>query len=404
MGLIAGGIALASVGAGIASSAMKKRGVDTHQSALYTPRSLRERILDKEVTAINRLQTNLTTNALGQFSNLSPELYASALGLVPQYADVSPRVRELTEQSQRLKSRSSKFQSMMEMKKEDRPYPWNLPGKRWNRKELRKKFKQAEGKAIRLDRNLRDIEAMPKRITGFTKASPDDLPADSPLSSKNLRNQISALTDESLIRALRGEEPLDQSMVNRWRDRESDIRTQLRRNLGPDYETSSAGLETIAQFEEDKDAAFQNFNRDTILKYSALSQGNAQIREQQLSGILERGVFLPEHMAGLAGQLSRPVAGFETALTRLQTGRRLSAPQLTKKDPGFAHEVLGQTASGLSGLLSSGAGGGIGKALSGFTGKFTGSSEQDPLEGFTGFTGSSGQTTALGTPTGNIIR
>lgn len=402
MGFIAGGIALASVGASVASSAMKERGVDLNQGALYTPRSLRERILDKEVTGVNRLQTNLMTNALGQFSNLSPELYASALGMVPQYEDTSSRVQPAIRASQQAKAQSSKLQNIMQMKKEDRPYPWNLKGKRWSRKKLRQKFKKLDGKAQRLDRNLRDIEAMPKRITGFTKASPDDLPADSPLSSKNPRNQISALTDESLIRALRGEEPLDQSMVNRWRDRESEMRTRLRRQLGPDFETSSAGLETLAQFEEDKDEAFQNFNRDTVMRYSALSQGNAQIREQQLSGILERGVFLPKQMAGLAGELSKPVAGFETQLSRLQQGRQLSAPQPITKDPGMAHDILGKTASGLSGAGGTSLESALSKGYDWVGRNFGGS--QDPNAGFTGFTSSQGQTTALATPTGQIIR
>lgn len=387
----------ASMAASAASQFGKGGGVQTTQDRVYDARGLRERMMDREVESINRLQTDLMANALGQFSNMAPNLWA-AMGIMPVYEE-NDQLGQLQQDRDYWKQQEYDLLDRKKALKESGAGPKKM---KWIQNQIKKTRKQAQLS----EEQFNQAQAMPKRITEFRPATPDEIPADSPYSSHNPRNQITSLTDEALIRALKGEEPLDQSMVNRWRDQETEVRNSLRRRLGPDYENSSIGIETLAQFEEDKEEAFSNYQRDTVLAYSSLSQANAKLFDEQMSAYLERGTYLPQTQMQMASELSAPVSQFEAALNRRQEGRRLETTQ-TQKEQSTGSRILESAASGLAGAgtspaISSALSSGVSK-VGGWLG-FGGGGKSALTEGFQPYISSTGETKVLETPTGKIIR
>jgi len=355
MAAIAAGVAIAATAA---STAMKASagGTETSTNPAYSPKTMKEKLLGKEVRSLISSESDLMSNAMGQFSNLSPELYAAALGMVPQYEDNSADLSAASQARDAIQAEVQQIQDALGMSKKERKAA-GLPG---NPEKLRKQLKLAQRNLTNATNRFRDLEAMPKRITGFEKASPDMLPADSPLSSQNPYNQIRSTTNEGLLAALRGEAPVDQTLTNQWNEAEDQLREKLRRQLGPDYETSTAGIQAIANFEREKSESFQAYNRQTILDYSALSIQNEQLNQAMLQGILERGTYLPTTQMALAGQLNQPVQAGLGLLDYYQTGRRQDT-QTTQKQPSKWADALGQAGSGLmSASLGAGGGGATG--------------------------------------------
>ncbi len=363
MALIAVGAAAAAT---VASTAMKASAGgpgDPMTLPMYGEAGKRERRLAKEVTGMEQLEGDLMANALGQYSNLAPELYAAALGMVPQYEDNTAAFGPLRQQQIELKNQQAATQAEINrrksLSKKDRKAERKAAGKSWTKtSQLQKERKRFETDLADINVQVRDMEAMPKRITGFSPAPPDMIPADSPLSSKNPYNQIRALTNESLINALRGDEPLDQTMVRSWNEREDQLRRRLRTNLGPDYETSTAGIQALAELDRQRSESFQQYNTNLILNYDSMAQGQAQLMEQQLAGILERGTYLPKTQMEMAAGLNAPIGAMQNTLGYYLEGRKQSSPFQPAPSPDPAAEALGQAGAGLGSMGLGAMGGG----------------------------------------------
>lgn len=407
MAIIAGVAAGVGAAASVASTALKasQGGPSMEQSRMYAPRTLRERLLYQEVRNLGQLETDIMTNALGQYSNLSPHLYAAALGMVPEYEDQTEdaaaareNLTQLQAQRDQLKNALIERAGMSKGQRRQARREGKAAGTWVNKKSMQRQLRMMDRQLNEARNRARELEAMPRRITGFKEATPDQIPADSPLSSLNPRNQISSLTNQALINALRGDEPIDQTMVREWNEREDRLRERLRRNLGPDYAVSTPGQRALADLDRDRTEAFQQYNQQAVRDYSSLSIANAQMREAQLAGILERGTYLPSKAMALAGQLQVPISAQMALLQYRQEGRKMSDPYAVAPKPDPTAELLGR---GGAGLMSAG------PALGGMAGKLFGGAQTPVGEDMPGFISDQnqfGETTELITPTGRIIR
>jgi hypothetical protein len=120
----------------------------------------------------------------------------------------------------------------------------------------------------------------PRQIIGLDPIGPDPTTGvragHDPKNPDDLMQIALDVGNESLLRALKGEEPIDQTLVHAYDVGEINLRERLRRQLGPDYETSTAGSQAINDFIRTKGEAFQQFNRQTIQLYSTMTQQEAQ--------------------------------------------------------------------------------------------------------------------------------
>lgn len=121
-------------------------------------------------------------------------------------------------------------------------------------------------------RQLGDAQTLPKRIVGFKKL---EEPGDPTQSKGDLYRMALDLENQTLVRALKGEAPLDATMKTAFEERERNLRERLRRQLGPDYDTSTAGSTALANFDREKAEAFQAYNTDTVQKFSSMTQARA---------------------------------------------------------------------------------------------------------------------------------
>ena len=120
-------------------------------------------------------------------------------------------------------------------------------------------------------------------ITGFELAP-------NPMQEK--RDQIEeALLDRSLS-ALRGELPVDPSLIRGLQEQESGLRETLRRQLGPDFETSSPGIESLAEFGKRKNETLESARRGDITMAEQLGIARQGASSAELNQAVSRGLTI----------------------------------------------------------------------------------------------------------------
>src|SRR5262249_3000475 len=134
------------------------------------------------------------------------------------------------------------------------------------------KLSALKGQAAIASRALSDAQSLPQRVVGFNKL---DRPADPTGSPGGLYQMAFDLENESLVRALKGEEPVDGTLKTHWDQQEQELRNRLRNQLGPDYETSTAGAQALAVFDTQRNNAFASFNQDLVKALSAETESRA---------------------------------------------------------------------------------------------------------------------------------
>jgi hypothetical protein len=88
---------------------------------------------------------------------------------------------------------------------------------------------------------------------------------------------------------------VDPAMLQQFGQQERDLNAQLRRQLGPDYATSSAGIEALGRFQQGKQAALGQANYNRLQSLVGMQQGGLQ----NLTG---QGINFGQYGAGLQGQ------------------------------------------------------------------------------------------------------
>jgi hypothetical protein len=295
-----------------------------------------EKLANKEIDAIISAQTSAATNALGTFNNIAvSQLLRDAFGLEAHFEDQTPEIGELSaRKAELLASIESDLSSRGELNeiksnlKRARKRLSNMkgPGKAEARRTLRAEIadmraRQAtakqgkQGKGARkglntelsaIDQRLTQLEAQPKKLIDVTEMSRDDLPPDSPLSSKNPLNIAAAQRNEQLIRALSGEQEPTSRLKRVFDDRERRERERLRRQIGPDFENSSQGIEALGRLNTERAEAEEMERKTTIKDFSTLSLRAQEAQDISKRQLLEAGGVIPKTQAGLSGALTAP--------------------------------------------------------------------------------------------------
>lgn len=390
------GIETAALAAGVAASAASAATDQSGESLgmvtadRYKPRSKQEKLAAREVLASIDAQNALISNNLGQFNLLASEkLFLEALGVVPQFEDTSGEVAALLarrdelnaslmdsraagDQAQQIRGERQRINEQLKKTKD----PAKRAELRAQKKALAQDLKAAKpgrkgakfNKGVRqematIDERLRTLESQPRRITGFREATPDELPPDSPLSSRNPLNIAQAERNEQLIRALRGETEPSSRLTHQYEQRKQYERERLRRQMGPDFENSSQGIEALSRLEANFGEAAEEERRKTIQDLSSLNISAQAAREQSRAALLQAGVFLPTTGAQLAGAFNDPIQNTLGLLQTRQADReQLGEGGVTEQGPGALSSILGRAGSGL-GSAATGGSAGLGSFL-----------------------------------------
>ena len=187
-------------------------------------------------------------------------------------------------------------------------------------RELRQAAKQAkhldgplQKEAYQAQKALSDAQTMPRRVIGMKKL---DHPADPTQSGGDLYRVAFDLQNESLVRALKGEQPVDATLNNEWNRKEQDLRERLRRQMGPDFETSTGGSQAIAAFDTERNAAFTRFNRQLVGELSQETESRANSLSNLTSARMQQLQYPANTQAARALQLGQ-VAGDRMPIANL---------------------------------------------------------------------------------------
>jgi hypothetical protein len=238
---------------------------------------------------------------------------------------------------------------------------------------LDKEANQVNKNIEALTNEIENRSAVGRRIVGF---EPINGAAD-PTGSAG--NQFGAALDAfnlHLADALAGKEPLDPTLKSTFDERERHLRERLRRQMGPDYETSTAGADALANFDRERSEAYANYNRQSIEGYSRLAESRAGEISRLTSERLRNLAFPATFRASLA-QTLEGVARERTAVAqgpageRAARGRGLAALTAQRQaDAAARQEALAGILAGVSSAAptAAGAAGGLEGTLTGTAG------------------------------------
>jgi hypothetical protein len=370
--VVAAGATAAAAGTQAAAASKGKHGGHA-PSIPDTP--LWEKIFNRSTADVLDEERRVVEDALAQANFMQPELYR-ALGYEPIYdtqqgADVaalSQKFETLQNQFNDGRARILAIKDDIAAVRADNTLrPKEKRQKIQALKKERQQLKKASPNLLKemniAQRQLGDAQTVPRRIVGFKKL---DQAPDPTQSQDDLFRVAFDLQNQTLVRALKGEEPIDSTLQKVWDQRELQLREQLRRNLGPDYATSSAGQEALAEFSREKAQSFEQYNREVIGQFSNLTESRA-IALSNLTGARLQQLLYPADDQARRGLLLGQVANDRNQFEQLQLqgrGQKLQASE-AKANAALANrqlemqaiqgigQALGQIGQGAAGFATS---------------------------------------------------
>jgi hypothetical protein len=270
----------------------------------YVGPSLQERRFNRGTRELLDAERSILDDALAQGKLVEPEMYR-ALGLEPVYD--RPEDPDFASRSQALAGKQSRLAQIQQRRAEIQSV--RGAGKKGRAKELR----QLNREAVRLNKEIPSLTteleqrgAVGRRVVGFRPlAGVADPTGSAGNSFGGALDQFNA----HLAAALSGKEPLDPTLKRTFDDRERVLRERLRRQIGPDYETSTGGAQALADFDRERAEAFAQYNTNVIGYYSQLSERRAGSLSDLTSGRIRNLSFPATLRAALAGSLGAAAEG-----------------------------------------------------------------------------------------------
>lgn len=307
-------------------------------AAGYLAPGVRETLFGRSTQDILDAERGILDDSISQGKLLEPEMY-KALGLQPKYD--RPEDPDLPALSQALSDRRNAFDMTKARLSE---LQQSTPGKglkgkahqdavKAKKKEIRQLKKEVGPAALKelsaLQATVEQRSAVGRKVVGF-----EAIPGVSDPTGSTGGAFGGALNEFNthLAAALAGKEPIDPTLKTTFDERERTLRERLRRQMGPDYETSTAGSNALANFDREKSEAFAAYNRQSIEGYSKLAEGRAGALAALTSSRLQN----LSYPAVLRGQLGQQLGGL--AASREQVSKRLAA------DRGVKGEAVGRAA------------------------------------------------------------
>lgn len=258
---------------------------------------LAERLFNRGTRDVLRNQTAVMQDALAQAKFMQPELYR-ALGYEPIY-DENARA-SVQEAGSKVDALRAELDSLQEGR-------IGLKGK--NKRAKNKKQAKRTQRALAIaERQLGEAQTVGDRVVGIRKLDPSEVDLTT-ASGDDLFRVAYDLQNQTLVRALRGEEPIDATLKTSFEEGERDLRDRLRNHLGPDYETSTAGQQALANFAREKSEAFQQFNRQTINDFSSMTESRAKALSDLTGARLEQLLYPATRQADFSKALGDVAQG-----------------------------------------------------------------------------------------------
>lgn len=397
MATIALGVAAAATAASAASQAAAASSGGKGGGAPAIPKTPRyERILNRGVADLLDEERRVTEDALAQANFLTPEMYRMQ-GYEPIFEDADPGVAEKANRFRELQTEKNKNkENQLALKDElrrvtnekKRARPRDRKALRQQEKDLKRQLRDTKlnnKELIRSEalaqRELGDAQAVGRRMVGIRKL--DEGPSDPTSSENDAFRESFNLLNESLNSALRGEEPVDPTLANQFDEEERALRERLRRQLGPDFESSDIGVRALGDLADRRSRAFSSFNQQAIRDFSALTEGRATALSNLTAAKMQQLLF-PSSQQIARGAALGAVASDINEFTELQEKKRTG--QFEKKKAQAEMEVarnqrraqaiagigqaVGQFGQGVAGAAG-GFGGGGGSSLGRFLGPQT---------------------------------
>ncbi len=356
---VAAGVAVAATAASAAMQA-SAGGADGSEVAGAAVPPLYERLFNRELRDTIDTQKSVIEEAIGQGNLLAPELYRF-LGYEPIVEETPGRAEALAGLDAARSKVNEIDQELADLKGQKitgkgKAKAQAQKAKQKRIKELQKARTNAQKSLTIAERQAGQVTAQPNRITGFRRLPADQIDPRSPFSALNPSRQALDLENEALLRALKGEEPLDPTLKNAFDEKEAILREKLLRQFGPDYEASTIGSDALRNFERERGEAFSQYNREVIGQYDQMSLN----REKGLSDLggahLEQATYIPKFLAsqGLAlGDVIRNQNNYANTMLqarglKVDAAKSKAAIEANNQDPGMAavSSALGAIGSG----------------------------------------------------------
>ena len=279
----------------------------------YVPPGLREMLYSRGTMDMLDAERSILDDALAQGKAVEPEMYR-ALGLEPIYD---------REEDPELADRSAALAGKQERLNDLRLQKVGLQGAKGRgakqqRRDIQRRSKQLNKEITILSRDVEQRGAVGRRVVGFKPLAGVADPTGS------AGNAFGAALDQfnlHLSDALSGKEPLDPTLKRTFDGRERTLRERLRRQMGPDYETSTGGAQALANFDREKSEAFSQYNRESIETYATLSERRAGALSDLTSGKL-RNLAFPAAFRSELGRALEGAAGAREEISRRKASER----------------------------------------------------------------------------------
>lgn len=329
------GVQMAGVGTGAGLQGLARNKHGGGYDSAYGASTMYERLLGRGARDILGEERRTLEDAISQGYQIQPEVYR-ALGYEPEYADRSGEIAPLVTQRDNLKAQLAAAESkhIAQQGKGKRPHkkgesPANAPANR-RLNHLRKQV------AV-LDSQISDLQTQPGPLTGLKKIGPND-PTDS--QGGAFRTAFD-LENEALTRALRGEEALDPTLLRAQQEDEEKTREQLRRQMGPDFESSTPGIRALAEMNKRHAEEKATYNRQVIEGYSGLTENRAAALSNLTGQRIEQLSYPARAQQNLAAGLGDVNEGITKQQALLQENRRrIRAPFRDNRVMGAFGEAL----------------------------------------------------------------
>jgi hypothetical protein len=289
-------------------------------------------------------------NAINQGNQISPELYR-ALGLEPIYGSDAPDLAGLRQSRDDLRGRENAL-----MAERDQLKGKKGGGKQKRLQQIKKELHAVKRQAQDAEKALGEGLTAGRTIIGFDRIAGVADPTGS------AGGGFGAALDEfgaHRAAALAGKEPVDPTLLRAFDEKERALRENLRRQLGTDYENSTAGQQALANLSRERAEAVALYNTDRITTFSALEESRAGALSELTSARLKQLMSPALFTASLGESLEGLTAARDRHSELMQRERQVATEQRQNAERENAKTQSGGASSLLGNLL-----GGVGAASS----------------------------------------
>jgi len=290
---------------------------------------LRERLFNRTSRDMLDAERSILDDSLAQGKQLEPAMYA-ALGLEPiydrpedtGYADASNALNKAQSDSNSLREQRAALQASKPGKGlRGKAKTQAMHGKKREMRRLTRATNLADRQTAILSKDVEQRGAVGRRIVGFKSIAGV---ADPTGSSGGAFGSALDSFNLHLSDALAGKEPLDPTLKSSFDERERNLRQRLLNQMGPDYETSTAGSQALANFDRERSEAYAAYNRQSIEGYAGLSERRASALADLTTGRLKNLAFPADFRAQLGKNLESAANARNTQAETMQRERGLA--------------------------------------------------------------------------------